>query len=480
MPSREFPAQPTEADTAHGCSRTTARHPGPDDGDGDRRDRCCRDLVPFVNPTAVEVEPRTRSAAALRSRCRPPSFSSPSRCRTCPPSRPGCASVKGTEAAQALRDNAPRHPVHRAAGLPDRRDRHQRGQRLPDSTGPARRDRPYRVRPRPVRRRDPQRRRHLHPRDPGRGARRQGPGRQDRRHRWRRPRRRRRLRPGGGSDAVPSLDLEQRRVSTPTVTACARPTTSTTRRWPRPCSCAPRTTTPRHPQGARDAVFRYNPSSAYVADVLALADGYRTGDYTVPGSSGLDNLGQPDEPPAAADPATVSGPGAGPQDHGPATVPTTRTDGDGHLEAGAAAQTQPAGTAAHAPTPPKPPKPPTPTATPTPDSDPDPTPTPTPTPTPDPTPTPHRPHAGAGTAGRRAVRLSGRRRPGCVAGSTVPTSAAQTSSPATAAADFDGDGIDGDQCRGAHGLDRGRRDPGSRPPRVRRSVVLTINGPPYQ
>ena len=131
-----------------------------------------------------------------------------------------------------------RHPERRAQRLPRRRGPDgQRRAGLRHRLVAARRHRPRRVQPRPLRRRHAQLRRHVVAADHGPAAERRAV-RLHPRHRRRQLRRRQLLRPRRRPDAVHPGDLAARTASTPT--ARARPTrsTSTTPRSARPTTSA--------------------------------------------------------------------------------------------------------------------------------------------------------------------------------------------------------------------------------------------------
>jgi Transglycosylase SLT domain len=157
-------------------------------------------------------------------------------------------------------------------------------------------------------------------------------------------------------------------------------------------------------RGRRAAVFRYNPSSSYVASVLALERAYRSGEYDTPGWSAQ---ADPVEIILAArsdDPTTGtqlgSGPTAGTDAHhttraggaDPTTQSTNSPDPSSTGSPGSSPTSTPVkgsnGTPGPTDTTPGTDATGTPSPTPTPTPTPSPTPTPTPSPTPTPTPSP--------------------------------------------------------------------------------------------
>ena len=226
-------------------------------------------------PTAPRVPDRGDRGPGQRAATRPRSP------RASPPARPTRSSP--TASTTGI-------PVRRARGLPARRDRHQRRRQvLQHPLAADRRDRPGRVRPRPLRRQHPR------PTTASRHAR-------HLRHRARRhataPRRSptptpasttttRSLRPRGRPDAVHPLDLVGRRAWTPTATAQRNPqdiddAALAHRGLPLLRQRRPRPPTP----ARRAAVYRYNHSQEYVDLVLAIMEAYMDGDFTsVPNST---------------------------------------------------------------------------------------------------------------------------------------------------------------------------------------------------
>ena len=174
-----------------------------------------------------------------------------------------------------------RHPGGRARRLPARRDRHQRRRRrLPPPVAADRRDRPRRVRPRPLRRQHPRRR-----------------GRRPPRHLRHRAQR---------QERHPGHQRHRRRASTTTTPATTARSArcSSSPRPGRSSAWTPTATAPRNPQdiddaalatavylcsgdddlsnepGQRAAVYRYNHTNDYVDLVLSIMQAYLDGDFT--------------------------------------------------------------------------------------------------------------------------------------------------------------------------------------------------------
>jgi hypothetical protein len=160
------------------------------------------------------------------------------------------------------------------------------------------------------------------------------------------------------------------------------------------------------PTGLRTAILRYNPSSAYVASVLAVERSYRAGEFATPGEvtqvDPFEVLAVPsgDSPVAAAAPDDRSTPsahrssraaaGADRHDADPADGPRTRGPGPSATpdpDPSPTGTTDPTGTPSPDPTDTPSPDP-TDTPSPSPTETPDPTATPDPTPSPSPEPDP--------------------------------------------------------------------------------------------
>ena len=245
--------------------------------------------------------------------------------------------------------------------------------------------------------------------------------------------------------------------------------------------------------GRRAAVYRYNPSSSYVASVLALERAYRTGEFDTLGDlaqagpvetilatrsdahtagrhSGSGHHRGPD-----AQHAARAGAGPGHQDSDPTTQATRDpTDSPDPTHTGTTSSTgtpDSATTGAPDPTPTPDPDPdPDPTEAPAPSGTPDPTQDPTPTPDPDPTPDPVQLTGVLTACGPDQAQW-------CL--DEVPLDVGDTDFLATAASsDFDADGVvesNTEELTGLAGTDVAvLAAPDTAP-----AVVLAINGAAY-